>query len=94
VIFQNYTLLANRERLEKDRQCDNEIIERRRRVLSCCLRIIFENVVTRDQTGMVIGHPDARHPRVAIRIGELNISGDKNALIIRTQRRQNQRAKS
>jgi hypothetical protein len=41
----------------------------------------FENVVTRDQTGMVIGHADARHPRGAIRIGDLNISGDKNALI-------------
>jgi hypothetical protein len=32
--------------------------------------------------------------RVAIRIGEVNISGNKNVLIIRIPRRQNQRAKN
>jgi hypothetical protein len=30
---------------------------------------------------MLLAHPDKRHARVAIRIGELNISRDKNVLI-------------
>jgi hypothetical protein len=38
-------------------------------------------------------HTEARKARVPIRIGEVNISGNKNVLIIRTPRRQNQRAK-
>jgi hypothetical protein len=44
--------------------------------------------------GIVRKHTGARKTRVAIRIGEANISGNENVVIIRTPRRQNQRAKS
>ena len=45
-----------------------------------------------DQPRFFLDHLCARHARVTIRIGEVNISSDKNVLIIRAARHQNHRA--
>jgi hypothetical protein len=42
-----------------------------------------------DQPRLFPDHPGARHARVTIRIQEVNVSGDKDVLIIRAARRQN-----
>ena len=47
-----------------------------------------------DQPRLFPDHLRARHARVTIRIHEVNIPGDKNVLIIRAARRQNQRAEN
>jgi hypothetical protein len=45
-----------------------------------------------DQPRLFSDHLRTRHARVTIRIHEVNIPGDKNVLMIRAPRRQNQRA--
>ena len=45
-----------------------------------------------DQPRIFPDHLGTRHARVTIRIDEVNIPSDKNVLIIRAARRQNQRA--
>src|SRR6266446_832074 len=45
-----------------------------------------------DQPRLFPDHLDTRHAGVTIRIHEVNIPSDKNVLIIRAARRQNQRA--
>ena len=45
-----------------------------------------------DQPRLFPDHPGARHARVTIRIDEVNVSGDKDVLIIRAASRQNHRA--
>jgi hypothetical protein len=39
-----------------------------------------------NQTGMFGAHPDARHSRIAIGVGEINIPRDKDVRIIRASR--------
>ena len=77
---------------EQDRQSKDEIIERRSRVRCRSLREIFKIVMTHDQSRMLRAHPDARHPRVTIRVCEINIPRDKNVRIIGAPRCENQRA--
>ena len=80
------------ERPEQDRQSKDEIIERRSGVRCCSLREVFEIVMTHDQSRTLRAHPDARHPRVTIRVCEINIPRDKNVRVIGAPRRENQRA--
>jgi hypothetical protein len=57
-------------------------------------REVLELVVPYDQPGMFRAHPRACHPRIAIGVGEINISGDKNVLIISAARCQDQYAEN
>src|SRR5207302_1924289 len=50
--------------------------------------------MTNNQSRMLGTHAHARHPRVAIGIGEVDISADNDVLIIRTARCQNERGKN
>src|SRR5438093_8886736 len=59
---------------------------------SCPLWKILKRMMPHDQSRLCIAHLRARHPRVTIRINEVNVSGDKNVLIIRASRCQDQRA--
>ena len=61
---------------------------------SCPRREVLEVVVPYDQPGMFRAHPHACHPCVTIRVGEINIPGDKNILIIRAARCQDQDAEN
>ncbi len=58
----------------------------------CALREILEIVMANNQSGMFGAHARAHHPGVAIGVGVVNISADKDILIIRTARPQNQRS--
>src|SRR5215470_15400956 len=53
---------------------------------------VLEVMVPYDQSWMLRTHPHARHPRVTIRISEINVSSEKNVPIIRGARGQDQRA--
>ena len=53
---------------------------------------ILEIVVANNQPGMFCTHSGARHPGVTIGVGEINISIDKNVLIIRAASCENKRA--
>ena len=53
---------------------------------------IFKLMMTDNQSRMLYAEPNAHHPRVTIRVREINIPGDKNFLIIRTSWRQNEHA--
>ena len=55
-------------------------------------RIIFEIVMTHDQTRMLLANAHPCHPRVTIRIGEINVTGNEHILIIRAPGCQNERA--
>src|SRR5438445_13191171 len=80
------------KRFQEDRQADNEIIKRRGRMRRCASRKIFELVMTNNQPRMLRAHPDTRHARVAIGIGEISVPSNKNVLIIRAARAENQGA--
>ena len=82
------------EWFQQDRQCENEIIERRRCVRSRPCWEVLEVVVPYDQSWVLRAHLHTRHPRVTIRIGEINIPGDKNILIICAARREDQYAEN
>ena len=75
--------------LQHDRQRENEIIERRSRVRGRSCWEVFEIVVTYDQPRMLGAHLHARHPRITIRVSEINVPDDENALIICAPRCQN-----
>jgi hypothetical protein len=61
--------------------------------MRCCARWkILEIVMAHDQSRMLGAHPHSRHPRVAIRVGKINIPGDDNVVIIGASRGQNERA--
>jgi uncharacterized protein YpiB (UPF0302 family) len=81
-----------RERIQQKRQCDDEIVQRHSRVRSRPLRKILKRMMTDDQPRVFPDHLGTRHARVTIRIHEVNIPSDKNVVIIRAARRQNQRA--
>jgi hypothetical protein len=49
-------------------------------------------VVPHDQSWTVRAQPHARHPRITIGVGEINIPDDKNILIVRAACRQDQYA--
>ena len=55
-------------------------------------RKILEIVVANNQPGVFGAHSGARHPGVTIGVGEINISIDKNVLIIRAASCDNKRA--
>ena len=56
------------------------------------MRKILKRVKPDDQPRLFPDHLSTRHARVTVRIHEVNIPSDKNVLIIRAARRQNQRA--
>src|ERR1043166_5488662 len=68
---------------QQKRQPENEIIERRGRVRNCAVRKILKRMMPHDQSWRGLTYSDTCHPRIAIRIDKVNISGDKNVLIIR-----------
>src|SRR4029077_9644089 len=78
------------ERFQQDRQAENQIIKRRGRMGGCALRKIFELVMTNNQTWMLCAHPHTRHARVTIGIGKINVRSNKNVLIIRAPRGENE----
>ena len=43
---------------------------------------------------MFRAHSRARHARIAIRVGKIDVAADKDVLIIRAARRENQRVKT
>jgi len=57
-------------------------------------RKILEIVVANNQPGVFCTHSGARHPGVTIGVGEINISIDKNVLIIRAASGENERGKN
>ena len=59
---------------------------------SCTCRRILEIVMPDDQSRILLAHPDTRHSRVTIRVGEINISTHEDILIIRAPRRKDERA--
>ena len=61
---------------------------------SSALRKIFEVMVTNDETGVFSAQPYPRHSRIAIRVGEIDVPTNENIRVIRTPRRQNQRAQN
>ena len=81
-----------RERIEQKRQSDYEIIQRRGRVRRRPLWKILKRMMPNDQPRPFRAQPHARHSRVAIRIHEVNVPGDKNILVIRAPCRQDQSA--
>ena len=85
---------VHRKWLQQKRQSKNEIVERRGRVWSCSLWKILKSMMPHDEPGLCIAHLHARHPRVTIRIDKINVTGDKNILIIRAARCQNQRTEN
>jgi hypothetical protein len=58
----------------------------------CALRKIFKLVMTNNQTRMLCAHPHTRHARVAIGIDKINVPSNKNVLIIRAPRGENEGA--
>src|SRR5262249_21713598 len=64
------------------------------RMRSGSLWKVFKVVVPYDRPGMFQAQSHARHPRVAIGVGEINVPGDKNILIIRAACRQDQYAEN
>ena|SRR5438552_5500487 len=82
------------EWLQENRERQNEIIERRSCMRSCPCREVLELMVPYDQSRMFRAHLHTRHPRVTIGIGEINISSDKNVLIIRAACREDQHAEN
>jgi len=82
------------EWFEKSRQREDKIIERSSSMRRRPRREVLEVVVPYDHPGMFRAHPHARHPCVTIRVGEINIPGDKNILIIRAARCQDQDAEN
>ena len=80
------------ERFQQDRQAENEIIKGRGCMGRCALRKIFELVMTNNQTRMLCAHPHTRHARVAIGISKISVPPNKNVLIIRAARGENEGA--
>jgi len=58
------------------------------------LREILKIMMAEDQSRLCRAHPHARHARVTIRINEVNVPGDKDVLIIRAARCEDQRAEN
>ncbi len=80
------------EGFQQDRQRENKIIERRSRVRGRSRGEVFEIVVTHDQPRMLGAHSHTRHPRITIRVSEINVPGDENVPIICAPRCQDQHA--
>jgi hypothetical protein len=57
-------------------------------------REIFEIVMTYDRSRMFRADSHPRHARITIGVDEVNVSIDKNVVIIRAPRRENQRAQN
>ena len=55
---------------------------------------VLKRMMPHDQSRIRIHHLHARHPRVTIGIDEVNIARDKDVLIIRASRCENQRAEN
>src|SRR5438270_191963 len=51
-------------------------------------------MMTDDQSRIFLADPYPSHPRVTIRIGEINVPCDKNVLIIRAPGRKNEHTKN
>jgi hypothetical protein len=58
------------------------------------VREILKIMTPEDQPRLCGAHPHARHSRVTIRVHEVNVSGDKDVLIIRAAACENQRAEN
>ena len=58
----------------------------------CALRKILEVVMANNCAGVFCANSHARHARVAVSIGEVNLLIDKDVMIIRAARRENERA--
>src|SRR5205807_2163412 len=59
---------------------------------SCPLREILKSMMPHDQPRLLRAHPHARHPRVTIRINEVNIPRDEHVLVVRAARCQDENA--
>src|SRR5437588_618062 len=82
------------EWLQENRRRENKIIERRSCMRSCPCREVLELVMAYDQSRMFRAHPHARHSRITIGIREIDVSRDKNVLIICAACRQDQQAEN
>jgi hypothetical protein len=51
-------------------------------------------MVTKDQAGVRGALLHAGHPRIAIRVGKINVSRDENLLVIRASREQDECAQN
>ena len=70
---------------------DDEIIERRRRMRCRARGKILERMMPQNEARALDAHPHSRHPRIAIRVREINFAADENFAVIRAPRRQDQR---
>ena len=59
---------------------------------SCPLREILKSMMPHDQPRLLRANPHARHPRVTIRINEVNIPRDEHVLVVRAARCQDENA--
>ena len=84
---------ADSERLQRRGKRDDEIIKQRRRVRHCSLRKIFKRMVPQDEPRMLKAHSRARHARIAIGVGKINVAVNENVLMIRAARHENERGK-
>ena len=82
-----------REWFQHEREQENQIIERRRCMWRCARREIFEVVMTHHRSQMLGANSHSRHPRITIRIREIDMARDKNIFAIRAARDQNKRSK-
>jgi hypothetical protein len=48
-------------------------------------------MMPQNATRVLDAHPHSRHPRIAIRVPEVNLAADKDVSVIRAPRRQDQR---
>ena len=58
---------------------------------SRALREILERVVAQNEPRVLRAQPDPCHPRITIRISEIDLSADKNVLIVRATGGEDQR---
>src|ERR1700731_1497115 len=85
---------ADRERFQRRGEGDDEIIKRRRCMRHSARRKILERMMPNDESGMLQAHSGAGHARIAIGVGKINLAVNKNVLMIRAARRENEHAEN
>src|SRR6266568_1689682 len=77
---------------QRRRQCYNQVIERRSRMRRSSARKIFKIMSPDDRARVFEANARACHPRIAIRINEIDLAAEEDVTVIRTPGDENQRA--
>ena len=84
---------SRRYRFQDGAERYNQVVEWRRRMRRSAVGKILERMVPQNNPWMLEAHPHSRHPRITIRVREINFAADKNLAVIRAARRQDQNGK-